>query len=42
MDFGSTREFKEAILQHSILNDEQVKFIKNDEQRVKVGVIVNF
>jgi hypothetical protein len=36
MEFNSLQEFKEAILEHSVLIGRQVKFVKNDATRVRV------
>ncbi|KAJ1434381.1 Zinc finger, CCHC-type superfamily [Sesbania bispinosa] len=35
MEFSSLKEFKEAILQHSVLNGREVYFEKNDKLRVR-------
>ncbi|KAJ1397079.1 Transposase, MuDR, plant [Sesbania bispinosa] len=36
MEFASLREFKDAILEHFVLNGREVKFVKNDKVRVKL------
>lgn len=36
MEFGSLVEFKEAILEFSVLNDREIKLVKNDKDRVLV------
>lgn len=36
MEFVSLKEFKEAILEHNVLNGREIKFIKNDAKRVRV------
>ena len=33
MEFGSLSDFKEAILEHSVLNGREVRFKKNDKER---------
>ncbi|KAJ1395436.1 hypothetical protein SESBI_33394 [Sesbania bispinosa] len=37
MEFASLKEFKDAILEHSILNGKEVTFEKNDTVRVRQG-----
>lgn len=36
MEFSSLKQFKDAILEHNVLNGKQVKFRKNDADRVRV------
>lgn len=36
MDFSSLKQFKDAILEHSVLNCKKVKFVKNDQVYVRV------
>ena len=36
MKFSSLKQFKDAIIEHSILNRRQLRFEKNDTLRVKV------
>lgn len=36
MEFSSLKQFKEAILEHNVLNDREVKFRKNDANRCRV------
>jgi len=35
MQFSSLKEFKQAIMEHSVLNDKKVQFVKNDQNRVR-------
>ncbi|KAJ1433915.1 Transposase, MuDR, plant [Sesbania bispinosa] len=42
MEFTFFKEFKEAIWEHSILNEKKVKFVKNDTLRVRVVCTKNF
>jgi len=36
MKFGSLKDFKQALMEHSVLNGKEVKFVKNDQKRVRV------
>ncbi|WVZ24109.1 hypothetical protein V8G54_002653 [Vigna mungo] len=36
MEFGSLKEFKNALMEHSVLNGKEIKFVKNDLTRVRV------
>jgi hypothetical protein len=36
MEFSSLKQFKVAILEHSVLNGKHVKFVKNDVTQVRV------
>ena len=36
MEFSSLQQFKDAILEHSVLNGRQIQFVKNDLVRVRV------
>jgi len=31
MEFCSLKQFKQALMEHSVLNDGEIKFIKNDD-----------
>ena len=31
MEFSSLKQFKQALMEHSVLNDGEIKFIKNDD-----------
>ena len=35
MKFGSLKDFKHALMEHSVLNGKEVKFVKNDHKRVR-------
>ncbi|WVZ21257.1 hypothetical protein V8G54_008579 [Vigna mungo] len=35
MEFGSLKEFKNALMEHSVLNGKEIKFVKNDLTRVR-------
>jgi len=35
MEFCSLKQFKQALMEHSVLNGREVKFIKNDDVRVR-------
>ena len=35
MEFGSLKDFKQALMEHSVLNGKEVKFVKNDQKRVR-------
>jgi len=35
MEFGSLKDFKQALMKHSVLNGKEVKFVKNDQKRVR-------
>ncbi|WVZ07385.1 hypothetical protein V8G54_020731 [Vigna mungo] len=35
MEFGSLKEFKNALMEHSVLNGKKIKFMKNDLTRVR-------
>ncbi|KAK7259984.1 hypothetical protein RIF29_25648 [Crotalaria pallida] len=37
LEFTSLAVFKQAILEHSVLNGKSVKFVKNDKERVRVA-----
>jgi len=39
MEFGSLKDFKHALMEHSVLNGKEVKFVKNDHKRV--GAVCN-
>ena len=36
MEFSSLKQFKDAIIEHSVLNGRQLRFQKNDTLRVRV------
>lgn len=36
MEFSSLRQFKDAILEHNVLNCREIKFVKNDLDRCRV------
>ena len=36
MEFSSLKQFKDAILEHNVLNSREVKFVKNDKDRCRV------
>ena len=36
MEFCSLKQFKQALMEHFVLNGREVKFIKNDDVRVRV------
>lgn len=36
MEFSSLKQFKDAILEHSVLNSREIKFVKNDKHRCRV------
>jgi len=36
MELGSLKDFKHALMEHSVLNRKEVKFVKNDHKRVRV------
>jgi len=36
MEFSSLRQFKDAILEHNVLNNREVMFVKNDTNRCRV------
>ena len=36
IEFGSLKDFKQALIEHSVLNGKEVKFVKNDQKRVRV------
>ena len=36
MEFCSLKDFKHALIEHSVLNGKEVKFVKNDHKRVRV------
>ena len=36
MESGSLKDFKQALMEHSVLNEKEVKFVKNDQKRVRV------
>ena len=35
MEFSSLKDFKQALMEHSVLNGKEVKFVKNDQKRVR-------
>ncbi|WVZ03193.1 hypothetical protein V8G54_023999 [Vigna mungo] len=35
MEFGSLKDFKNALMEHSVLNGKEIKFVKNDLTRVR-------
>jgi len=35
MEFRSLKEFKQALMEHSVLNGKEVQFVKNDQRRVR-------
>ena len=35
MEFGSLKDFKQALMEHSVLNGKEVKFVKNDQKQVR-------
>ena len=35
MEFSSLKQFKQALMEHSVLNGREVKFVKNDDVRVR-------
>lgn len=35
MEFGTLQQFKDAILEHSVLNGKEIRFPKNDRNRVR-------
>jgi len=35
MEFSSLKEFKQAIMEHNVLNGKEVQFVKNDHKRVR-------
>ena len=35
MEFSSLKDFKYALMEHSVLNGKEVKFVKNDHKRVR-------
>ncbi|KAJ1433698.1 Transposase, MuDR, plant [Sesbania bispinosa] len=37
MEFSSLKQFKDAILEHSMLNGRQIRYVKNDTVRVRVA-----
>ena len=36
MKFCSLKNFKHALMEHSVLNGKEIKFVKNDDKRVRV------
>jgi len=36
MEFCSLKDFKLALMEHSVLNGKEVQFVKNDQKRVRV------
>jgi len=36
MEFDSLKDFKQALMEHSVLNGKEFKFVKNDQKREKV------
>jgi len=36
MEFCSLKNFKQTLMEHSVLNGKEVKFVKNDQKRVRV------
>ena len=36
MEFSSLKDFKQALMKHSVLNGKEVQFVKNDQKRVRV------
>jgi len=36
MEFCSLKDFKQPLMEHSVLNGKEVQFVKNDQKRVKV------
>ena len=41
MEFSSLKDFKYALMKHSVLNGKEVKFFKNDHKRVRLFVREN-
>jgi len=35
MEFSSLKDFKQALMEHSVLNGKEVQFVKNDQKRVR-------
>ena len=35
MEFCSLKDFKHALMEHSVLNGKEIKFVKNDDRRVR-------